>query len=253
MSPTTLWTLYKREIRGIFVSPTAYIVLFGCALAIGACLSVFLQVMLENNIRGYSLITAFFCNFPFWILVMVQTPLIAMRVFSEEYKLGTIEMLLTAPVREWEVVLAKFLAVLSFYIVLWLPVALDISYLYTFSNQKFDLSTGMVLLPLMMVLLLGAFYVAVGIFASALTSNQIVAAILGFAFIFILTLCAGVIGSFNIGEHGREFVAYISSTQHMETACRGLFDSRPLVFYTTGTVFFLFLTQRVLEARRLRS
>jgi ABC-2 type transport system permease protein len=252
MSLSTIWTLFKRELQGIFVSPVAYVVLGGCSLIIGAGFSIFLHAMIVNNVKGAPLLSWLLGSFVFWFTVMIQTPLISMRALSEEYKMGTIEMLLTAPVREWEVVLAKFLAIATFYVVLWLPAALDISYLYAFSDQKFDLTWGMTLLPFLMVFLIGFFYIAIGIFASSLTQNQVTAAILGFAFIF-LAFCIGLLGVFDIGEKGREFIGYISSTQHLETFCRGIFDSRPVVFYLSGIVFFLFLTQRVLESRRLRS
>jgi len=252
MSPSTLWTLFKRELRGIFVSPVAYVVLGGCSLIIGIGFSMFLNAVLENNFKGAPLISVFLDSFVFWFTVMIQTPLISMRALSEEYKMGTIEMLLTAPVREWEVVLSKFAALAAFYVVLWLPAALDLSYLYVFSDQKWDLTWGMALLPFAMIFLIGFLYIAVGLFASSLTKNQVIAAILGFAFIFAI-FCLGLMGIFDLGERGRDIVAYISGTQQMDTFSHGIFDSRPVVFYLSGTVFFLFMTQRVLESRRLRS
>jgi len=252
MSFSTLWTLYKRELRGIFVSPVAYVVLGGCSLIIGAGFSVFLHAMIENNVKGSPLLSWLLGSFVFWFTVMIETPLISMRALSEEYKMGTIEMLLTAPVREWEVVLSKFAALATFYVVLWLPAALDISYIYVFSDQKWDMTWGMALLPFAMVFLIGFLYIAIGLFASSLTKNQVIAAILGFAFIFI-AFCVGLLGVFDLGERGRDIIAYVSGTQHMDTFCRGIFDSRPVVFYLSTTFFFLFLTQRVLESRRLRS
>ncbi len=252
MSLRTLWVLYRREMRGIFVSPIAWIVLAGCALIVGAGFSMILGALLERSERGVSVLYLTLNSFIFWFTVLIQAPLIAMRTFSEEYKMGTIEMLLTAPVREWEVVLSKFASVFSFYLVLWLPAALNIVWLYTFSDQKFDLTWPIVLLSFGMVVLIGMFYVSIGVFASSLTRNQIVAAIVGFALIFLI-FCTGLFGSFAMGDSAQEVVRYLSGLQHMDGFTRGVFDSRPLVFYLSGTAFFLFLTQRVLESRRLRA
>lgn len=246
------WTLYKREIRSIFVSPVAYVVLVGCALAVSVGFVAILAAMTENNVKGYSLVAAMLGSFIFWIPFMVQIPFISMRSFSEEYKLGTIEMLLTAPVREWEVVLAKFASVVTLFVVLWLPLTLDIAYVYAFSNQKFDLTWGMVLLPAGLVVMLGMFFISICLLASSLTKNQVIAAILGFAFIF-LVFCLNFLPYFGLSTPARDAAAYVGCLGHMDTFCRGIFDSRPVVFYLSGTAFFLFLTQRVLESRRLRA
>ena len=238
--------------RGIFISPIAWIVLAGCALIVGAGFSAILNALLERSERGVSVLYLTINSFIFWFTVLIQAPLISMRAFSEEYKMGTIEMLLTAPVREWEVVLAKFASVFSFYLVLWIPAALNVVWLYTFSDQKFDLTWPVVLLSFAMVSLLGMFYVSICLFASSLTKNQIVAAIVGFALVFLI-FCVGLFGSFAPSDASQEVVRYFAGLQHMDTFARGVFDSRPVVFYLSGTAFFLFLTQRVLEARRLRS
>ncbi|HEY8967411.1 MAG TPA: ABC transporter permease [Candidatus Methylacidiphilales bacterium] len=252
MSLRTLWVLYRREMRGIFVSPVAWIVLAGCALVVGAGFSMILSTLVERSVRGVSVLNVTLMSYIFWFTVLIQAPLISMRTFSEEYKLGTIEMLLTAPVREWEVVLAKFAGVFSFYVVLWLPAALNIVWLYTFSDQKFDLTWPVVLLSFGMVALLGMLFVSIGLFASALTKNQIIAAIVGFALIF-LVFSLSLFGSLITDDAAQEVVRYCSIYQHMETWAGGIFDTRPLVFCLSGTALFLFLTQRVLEARRLRS
>ena len=246
------WTLYKREMRSIFVSPVAYVVLVGCALAVSAGFVAVLAAMTENNVKGYSIVAAMLGSFIFWIPFMIQIPFISMRTFSEEYKMGTIEMLLTAPVREWEVVLSKFAAIVSLFVLLWVPLALDIVYIYAFSNQKFDLTWGMALLPFGLVILLGMFFISICLLASSLTKNQVIAAILGFAFIF-LVFCLNFLTYFDHSGGTRDLAAYVGCLGHMDTACRGILDTRPVVFYLSGTIFFLFLTQRVLESRRLRA
>ncbi|MDE1170847.1 MAG: ABC transporter permease subunit [Verrucomicrobium sp.] len=246
------WTLYKRELRSIFLSPIAYVVMTGAALIQGAGFAVFLALMIYQNMRGYSILYACLNAFVFWFTIMVEAPLISMRSFSEEYKMGTIEMLLTAPVREWEVVLSKFVSLVTFFVLLWIPVALNVAYVYTFSDQKFDLTWGMVVLPFLMVFLLGVFFISICLFASSLTKNQIIAAILGFALIFAI-FCINFLAYLGLSEGARQVVSYLSSLSHMDTFSRGIFDTRPVVLYLSGTAFFLFLTERILEARRLRS
>ncbi|SDU07698.1 ABC-2 type transport system permease protein [Verrucomicrobium sp. GAS474] len=252
MSIRTLWVLYRREMRGIFVSPVAWIVLAGCAVIVGAGFSAILSTLLDRTARGFSILNITLTSYIFWFTVLIQTPLISMRSFSEEYKMGTIEMLLTAPVREWEVVLSKFAAVFSFYLVLWLPAALNIVWLYTFSDQVFDLTWPVVFLSFGMVSMLGMLFVSIGLFTSAMTKNQIIAAIVGFALVFLI-FSISIFGSLVSSDAAQEVIRYFSVYQHMEGFSGGVFDTRPVVFYLSTTFLFLFLTQRVLEARRLRA
>src|SRR5271156_4489330 len=177
------WTLYKRELNSYFQSAVAYVVLFGSALIQGMLFVILVRFIMDANYKDQSVMQIFFTWPLFWLLLLGQVPLITMRVFSEEFKLGTIEMLLTAPVREWDVVLAKFFGSLSFFIILWTPIALDLTALQLFSNPAAPLIRRTVGLMAMIIVLGGGFYVLLGILASVLTKNQIIAAVLCFAFI----------------------------------------------------------------------
>jgi hypothetical protein len=128
------WTLYKRELNSYFQSAVGYVVLFGSALIQSVFFVLLLKVSIENNIKEASILQMFFTGILFWIFLLGQVPLITMRLFSEEFKLGTIEMLLTAPVREWDIVLAKFFGALTFFMILWLPFVLDLFLVQVFSN-----------------------------------------------------------------------------------------------------------------------
>jgi ABC-2 type transport system permease protein len=207
--------------------------------------------MVRNNIKEFVIVQAMFNGFFFWFLLIVLVPLMTMRTFAEEFKMGTIEMLLTAPVREWEVVLAKYGAALTFFLLLWGSSALNLVYLHVFTTEKQPIVWGMTLLPYLMLSLLSAFYVAVGIFASSLTKNQIIAGVVSFAVIFFF-FCLSFLSFLGTGEH-RELLSYFSATEQMDTFSKGIFDTRSVVLYVSGTIFFLFLTQRMLQARRLRS
>ncbi|WP_018291340.1 ABC transporter permease [Verrucomicrobium sp. 3C] len=247
-----LWVLIQREIKSFFISPTAYIVLFACAVIHGLNFAFWLEYMTSNRIKDFSLLQATVNSFFFWFLLLIQAPLLTMRSFAEENRSGTIEMILTAPVREWEVVFAKFVGALSFFSVLWLPLALDFLGLRLLCGHPLGSSGSMELLSLAMLLLLGSLFLAIGIFASCLTRSQMVAAILSFGAIFAIFSLSFVVYLGLFGQT-RDLVSYFSFLDQMDTFSRGIFDSRPMVLTLSGAILFLFLTERVLQWRRLRS
>ena len=247
------WTLYKREINSYFQSAVAYIVLFGSALIQGMLFVVLLSFIMDANYKDQSVMQIFFTWPLFFLFVLVQIPLITMRVFSEEFKLGTIEMLLTAPVTEWDVVLAKFFGALSFSLILWIPIALDLTALQLFSSPAPPVYWSQIGMTALTLALAGGFYVAIGVFCSALTKNQIIAAVLCFASLlgfFIISLWRWVQHT-NADALAR--ISYVSLPEHLQNAVVGIYDSRPVVFYATMTAFMLVLTKTILEGRRLKS
>jgi ABC-2 type transport system permease protein len=247
------WTLYKREFSSYFQSAVAYIVLFGSALIQGIFFISLVRLVMDANYKQQSVMQIFF-NWPiFWFLLIVQVPLTTMRVFSEEFKLGTIEMLLTAPVTEWEVVLAKFFGALSFFLILWSPTAIDLSLLQLFSNPRPPMYWDQVGLTALTITLSGALYVSLGVFSSVLTKNQIIAAVLSFAFLlafFGISLWKYVQ---HMDANSLGWISYVSLPEHLQNAVVGIFDSRPVVFYLTATWFVLVVTKTILEGRRLRA
>ena len=247
------WTLYKRELNSYFQSAVAYVVLFVSALAQGILFAWLTGQIVEANYKDQSVMQIFF-NFPlFWILLFIQVPLITMRVFSEEFKLGTIEMLLTAPVREWDIVLAKFFGALSFFLILWLPIVLDLFALQIFSNPEPPLYWSQIGLTAMTITLVGGLYVSIGIFSSVLTKNQIIAGALCFVFIFAMFFVSLGKWVAHLDSSTLERISYVSLLEHLSNAVVGIFDTRPIVFYVTMTVFMLMLTKSLLEGRRLRA
>ncbi len=246
------WTLYKREISSYFQSAVAYVVLFLSAVIQCAFFLILVMAIMGVNFKEQNVMQIFF-TWPFFFLIFLgQVPLITMRVFSEEFKLGTIEMLLTAPVREWDVVLAKFFGALTFFLVLWTPVVLDLALLQLFSSPPPPIYWSQIGLTTLTMILAGGFYVSLGVFSSVLTRNQIIAAVLCFAFMvlfFVISLSRWI-------EHTDattlERITYISLQEHLQNAVLGIFDTRPIVFYVTVTAFMLMLTKTILESRRLR-
>ncbi len=247
------FTLLNREIRAYFLAPVAWVVLFFFLLLTG--FNFYAGVSALN--RGPSEVTvveAFFNTIFFWFGFVLLFPLITMRLFSEEYKMGTVEPLMTAPVRDSHVVLAKYCGALFFYIVLWLP---SLLYFVVFNRvTRLDAAgaAGPYLGAYSMLLLIGMFYISVGCLASALTRNQIVAAIMSFSIITLLFF-TGLLTFFmlNVTPALRELTGYFSALEHMAEASRGIFDSRPPVLYLSLTAFFLFLTFHVFQSRRWRN
>jgi ABC-2 type transport system permease protein len=247
------WTLYKRELNSYFQSVIAYVVLGGSAFAQGIQFIFIVTAVTSSNYREQSVMQIFFTWPLFWLILLVQVPLITMRVFSEEFKLGTIEMLLTAPVREWDVVLAKFFGALSFFLVLWLPITLDLISLQLFSNPPPPVYWSQIGLTALTLTLVGGFYVSLGVFTSVLTKNQIIAAVLCFALVFAAFGVALLRWIQHTDPTLLAWISYVSLPEHLENAVQGLFDTRPIVFYVTATAFMLMLTQRILQGRRLRA
>ncbi len=246
------WTLYRREAGSYFISPIAYVVFFATALGAGTCFNFIFNYFNIAGTQNYTVLQASVNSPFFWIILLVQVPVITMRVFSEEFKMGTIEMLLTAPVEEWEVVLAKFCGALTFFVTLWFPLFFNLVLLSTFSNPHVPLFWKPTLNTFFLIFLVGSFYVSIGVFTSALTKNQIIAAILSFALIFC-SFFLGFMQFLNVTGPMRDLLGYFSTLEQMDTFSKGIFDSRPVVFYLSMTAFLLLLTQRVLEARRLKS
>jgi ABC-2 type transport system permease protein len=247
------WTLYKREISSYFQSAVAYIVLFATALVQSLYFITLVRYISDANYKESSVMQIFFTWPLLWFLLLVQVPLITMRTFSEEFKLGTIEMLLTAPVREWDIVLAKFFGALCFFLVLWLPITLDLLALQLFSNPPPPVYWSQIGMTALTITLAGSLFISLGVFSSVLTRNQIIAAVLCFAFIlapFAASLWRWV-------QHMDAFtlacISYISGQEHLQNAVLGIFDTRPIVFYVSLTAFILLLTKTILEARRLKS
>src|SRR5690606_139042 len=165
-----------------------------------------------------------------------------------ERRSGTLEMLLTAPVTEGQVVVGKFLGALLFYVFLWLPTLLYAALL----ARELPLDWGPIGAAYLGTLGIGCLFLSIGIFTSALTRNQVVAAVAAFALIFLPFIPAFL--EFLVNDPGlREVVQYLNLYQHMDEFSKGIVDTRRLVYYVTGTALFLFLASRAVEAAKGKS
>ncbi len=249
----TFLTLLAREVKAYFYSPVAYIVLVFFLILTG--FNFYASVSLLNRAPSeVTILEAFFNTVLFWFGYILIFPLITMRLFSEEYKLGTIEPLMTAPVRDAQVVLSKFLGAMVFYIMLWLPSGLYFRIFEWITNQDAVLTDGAYLGSYSLLFLMGMFNISIGCLASALTKNQIVAAVISFCCItmlFFFGLISFIV--LNISPFLRNLMGYFSSLEHMMEFSRGMIDSRPIVYYSTMTILMLVLTYHVFQARKWKA
>jgi ABC-2 type transport system permease protein len=228
----------RRETRAYFASPIAYVVavvfvsLTGYFFVDAISASAFPEASVASYI-GRSI----------FILALVG-PLLTMRLLAEEQKLGTFELLVTSPLQDWEIVTGKFIA--SF-VVLVCTVALTLVYvvlLYWFGNPD----AGPILTAYVGLLLLGAGALAIGVFTSSVTSNQVVAAVLSYGMLALLTVIH--LGADQIGGPAATVLREMSMVTQFEDFTRGVFNLRAVVYYVSVVVVFLFLAVRFLEFRR---
>lgn len=234
-------TLLGREIRAYFVSPLAYIILsFFLALS-GFFFCLNLGYTLEATLRPVLSPIAF--------LSMMMVPLLSMRLIAEEKRTGTLELLLTAPVTTFDVVVAKFLGALLFYMFLISPTLLYIGIFWKYGGNWPFYPTLTFYLGLF---LLASAYLSLGIFVSSLTSNQIVASFVTFVvllLIYLLFLVEQYLPAYSLSK----VASYCSWFNHLDSFQKGILDSRDLIYFFSITLFFLFLTVVTLEWKRERS
>lgn len=243
-------TLVRRELAGFFYSITGYVLIASTLLLLGGSLSMLVDAT-NGDATDLPVTELFYRTQFFWLVLLLVTPLITMRTFALEKHTGTYETLMTAPVSDLQVVLAKFSAVFLFYLVLWLPLVAYPVLLFQFTGDPGLLNYGAMGGTYLGLALFGALYMAMGCFASSLTRSQIVAAMLSLG-LGITLFVASFLSSVHPARSGWEskFYTHISMVEHLQDFCRGVVDSRPVVFYLSFTVFFLFLTLKVVESRR---
>ena len=251
MNLRTISVLFARDFKAYFLSPIAYIVAFFWLILTGFTF-YFSVAILTQGPSDYTVMQVFFGIFFIWLAQLLIMPVLTMRTLSEEYRLGTFEGLMTAPVRDWEVVLAKFASVMAFYIVLWLPTVFYPILFKMVTLSQAPISSGPVWCGYLMALLIGMLFASVGLLASALTRNQIIAAVVAFA-VTTLFFFAGFLVYFDPPQLLRNILDTISVYDHMEQFSKGLISTRVAVFYLSVTAVLLLATQKVLESKRWKA
>jgi ABC-2 type transport system permease protein len=234
-----IWTIGTREFKSYLASPMAYIIATFFLVGTGAFFALFTSAWKdETSLRGV-------LGSQFYVaIILLFMAILTMRLIAEEKKLGTIELLMTAPVRDSELVIGKYLGSLfvmlaMFAFTLYFPILLRI---------YGDPDLGPFFSGYLGLILLGASSLAVGIFASSITANQILAAVVGGGIVLALWFLGGAASLLPVGIGS--VVAYFSSANYMPDFVRGIIDLRGVVYYLSITALFLFLAVRSLENSR---
>jgi ABC-2 type transport system permease protein len=234
-------TIAKRELTSLFYSPIAYLVLG--LFALGTSLIFFLYfypgqpAALQPTLHGV-----------IWLMIFL-VPAISMRMLSEEYRSGTIESLMTAPVSDTHVVLGKWLGAMGFFLALLTPLFALAVVLALHSRPDF----GPILTGLLGLLLVGGLYLAIGTFASAATENQIIAFLLTVFIICMFTIMLYFLPMAGfVGPDLRQALFYLNVNAQFEDFTKGLIDLTNFVYFFSGIALFLFLAVKVLESKRWR-
>jgi len=235
-------TIIGRELRSYFSTPIAYVFLFIYLVATQGFFFYPFFLIGEADLRR------FFTWQPVFLLFLI--PAITMRSWAEEKKVGTMELLMTLPARDIEIVLGKFLACLAFWAVaLVLTVTLPWA-VYHLADQKEAFDWGPILGGYMALFLLGAVYIAICLFASSLTENQIVAFILGLAACGVLLLIGSGLILFTVPAGLVKPFQFVGLWSNFDSVGRGVIDSRNVIYYLSVIAFFLYLNAVIIESRK---
>lgn len=237
---TNIAAIFKKEFRSYFNSPIAYIFI-----------TFFLGLSSWLFFRGFFLrnqaeMRDFFVFMP-WIF-MFFIPAVTMKLWAEEKKIGTIEILMTLPIRDYEVVLGKFFAsfaLLAVTVLLSLVIPLSVMYVG-------DPDGGIIITGYIGLLLMGAAYLAIGLCASTLTENQIIAFILGIFTCFVLLIIGTDFVLYNAPDWLFPIFSYLGLGSHYSSILRGVLDSRDIIYYLSVIGFFLYLSTLAVESRKWR-
>lgn len=231
-------TIAGRELVSYFGSPVAYVVA-AAFLAING----FLYGLI---IAGSKQADMSFVFSDMGIILLFVIPGITMRLLAEEQRLGTIELLLTAPVRDWEVIMGKFIAAMALFLLMLVPTGLYVFFLMVWGHPD----TSTILTGYVGIILVGAVFVSIGLLTSTFTQNQLVAFLVAFVVSLALWLFDGLAGNFSASAG--TVITYLALQQHLSDFESGAVQSQDVVYLLSLTICSLFLATRVLESRRYR-
>lgn len=250
-------TLLVRELNAYFLGPMAYLVLL--AFQFIAFLNFWELVEALGRPQGeYSSLRDPMNRYiaestPFWVAILIAVPALTMRLLAEEKRSGTIEPLLTAPVTEGEIIVSKWLAGLVMYGALLVPFALYLPFLYYQAGFHFD--PGPVLSLGVGLTTMGMMFVAIGVFFSAVTRNQVVAAIWTFVALFLLVVVTHLLAFYFAGRQqtgSADVARRVAILEQMRGFALGRFDLRTIALHLSVCVFALYATTMIFAARRGR-
>jgi len=248
-------TLADKELRSYFSSPIAYVIIGLFALLFGYFYYAYLYIFIRSSAEmmqgggrapniNQQMIASVLQNSA--VIILFVMPMITMRTYSEEKRSGTIELLLTSPVTDVQIILGKFFGAMGLYVAMLAVTVLYIAILFWFGNPEWrPIAAGYLGL-----LLMGGCFISVGLLISSLTKNQIVAGILTFT-VFLMLWIINWIGE-SSGPTTREILNYLSITEHFNDFARGVIDTKHLIYYLSFITFGLFLTAKSVDSERWR-
>lgn len=241
-----MWTIYKKEIRSFLSSLTAYIVIVVFLVATG----LFMWVIKGNNVfdLGTASMGVMFNIAPYIFIFLVSA--VTMRSFSEEKRLGTLETLSTRPVSDLGVIMGKYLANVTLVLFAILPTLIYFYTIYELGEPKGNIDTGAMWGSYFGLLLLGAAYTAMGLFASVITENQIVALILSMFLCFFFYTVLGLLGDIKMLDVIGKSLDWFGLDFHYDSLSRGVLDTRDVVYFASFSTLFIWLTKLIYESRK---
>ncbi len=252
-----IWIICQKELRSYFVSPIAYILIIIYAALFGfffwnmvgafvyySSMAMERGEMFPMNVND-QVVRQLFGNIN--VINLLLIPLMTMRLFAEEKRNGTIELLATSPVHDGEVILGKWLASVILYAAMLVFTCLNFLFLFKYGNPDWKPMS----VSLLGVLLQAAALLAIGLFISTLTKNQIIAGTVTFG-VCLLIFVLGWVGEYNFSTLAR-VSTYLSTTTHMQSFLKGVIDTKDAIYYVSAIFLGLFLTARSLESLRWRA
>ena len=241
-----MYTLFKKEFRSFISSLTGYIVIIVFLIINGLFIWVFPGV---NNIleSGYASLGGLFTIAP-WIFLFLA-PAVTMRMFSDEKKTGTIELLLTRPLSDFQIIFAKFIAALVLVLFSILPTLIYFYTVYVLGNPVGNIDTGGTWGSYIGLFFLAAIYVSIGVLSSSVTDNQIVAFIVGMLLCFIMYIGFDYLSELATLK-SNDTIINLGINEHYKSMSRGVIDSRDMVYFISVIAFFLLITKTKLQSRK---
>lgn len=237
-----MFPILKKEFNSFFASPIAYLVIGVFLLINGLFLFVFNDDFNILN-AGFADVTPFFYLTPWVFLFLI--PAITMKSFADEFNNGTIELLKTKPLSDWQIVLGKFWASLLLVCIAIIPTFIYVYTVYQLGNPVGNIDFGSTIGSYLGLLFLASTYTAIGLFTSTLSKNQIVAFILGVFITFFLFYGFDAIA--NSYDNNRLTIQKLGMNEHFKSISRGVLDTRDLLYFLSITFFFLFMTKTRLK------
>ncbi len=242
-----MWAIYRKEIVSFLSSITGYLVISVFLVLLGLFMWVFPDTsILDYN---YATLSQLFDLSPFIFLFLI--PAITMRSFSEEFQIGTIELISTKPISDLKIILGKYLAVLSLVVFALLPTLIYVYSIYDLGAPRGNIDLGAVMGSYLGLFLLAASFSSIGLFASSLSSNQIIAFLAAVVLCFLLYLAFQYISKFpSFVGTSDDLIQRLGMDYHYESLSLGLIDSRDVIYFFSVIGFFLISTQIRLSSRR---